>query len=142
MVLVRKTSWFQMQEDRGERDRPDPGQHSNVHRVHPRGSFPVPHTGTLYSVQHELINYIDAKGKCGHLKKLTCKGTLRQVFICLRPDPLLWPLTPAYTLPVYVYAVYLFTQGRGEGGRVESERRLEGQQFTKLGQKNQHDYKL
>ncbi len=34
---------------------------------------------------------------------------------------------------VYVYKVYLFTQGRG-GGRVEPERRLEGQQFTKLGQ--------
>ncbi len=39
-------------------------------------------------------------------KKLTCKGTLGQVFICLRPR------TP-YTL--YVYTVYLFTHGRGEG---------------------------
>jgi hypothetical protein len=28
-----------------------------------------------------LINYIDTKAKCRHLKKLTCKGTLRQVFI-------------------------------------------------------------
>jgi hypothetical protein len=27
---------------------------------------------------------------------------------------------------VYVYLVYLFTQGRGEGGRVEPKRRLEG----------------
>ncbi len=27
--------------------------------------------------------------KCRHLKKFTCKGTLRQVFICLRPPPLL-----------------------------------------------------
>ncbi len=25
-----------------------------------------------------LINYIDTKAKCRHLKKLTCKGTLRQ----------------------------------------------------------------
>ncbi len=89
LVVLSKLAWFQMQEDRGERDRPDPGQHGNVHRVHPRGGLPVPHTGTLYSVQHELINYIDAKGKCRYLKKLTCKGTLRQVFICLRPDPLL-----------------------------------------------------
>jgi hypothetical protein len=32
---------------------------------------------------------------------------------------------------VYVYTVYLFTQGRGQGGRIEPERRLEGQQFTK-----------
>jgi hypothetical protein len=30
---------------------------------------------------HGLINYIDTKAKCHHLKKLTCKGTLRQVFI-------------------------------------------------------------
>ncbi len=27
--------------------------------------------------------YIDIKAKCSHLKKLTCKGTLRQVFIRL-----------------------------------------------------------
>ncbi len=30
---------------------------------------------------HELINYIDNKAKCRHLKKFTCKGTVRQVFI-------------------------------------------------------------
>jgi hypothetical protein len=29
---------------------------------------------------HGLINYIDSQAKC-HLKKFTCKGTLRQVFI-------------------------------------------------------------
>jgi hypothetical protein len=29
---------------------------------------------------HGLINYIDTKSKC-HLQKLTCKGTLRQVFV-------------------------------------------------------------
>jgi hypothetical protein len=30
---------------------------------------------------HGRINYIDSKAKCRHLKKFTCKGTLRQVFI-------------------------------------------------------------
>ncbi len=30
---------------------------------------------------HRPINQIDAKAKCRHRKKLTCKGTLRQVFI-------------------------------------------------------------
>ena len=30
---------------------------------------------------HGLINYKDTKTKCRHLKKLTCKGTLWQVFI-------------------------------------------------------------
>jgi hypothetical protein len=41
-----------------------------------RYSFSVNHT-----VHHGLINYKDTKAKCRHLKKLTCKGTLRQVFI-------------------------------------------------------------
>jgi hypothetical protein len=36
---------------------------------------------------------------------------------------------------VYVYKDYLFTQERGGGGRFESERKGEGQQFTKLGRK-------
>ncbi len=31
--------------------------------------------------EHELINYKDTKTKFRHLKKITCKGTLRQVFI-------------------------------------------------------------
>ncbi len=30
---------------------------------------------------HGLINYIDTKAKCRHLKKFICKGTLRQVFV-------------------------------------------------------------
>jgi hypothetical protein len=30
---------------------------------------------------HGLISYKDTKIKCRHLKKLTCKGTLRQLFI-------------------------------------------------------------
>jgi hypothetical protein len=34
-----------------------------------------------------LIDYIDTKAKCRHLKKLNHKGTLRQV--CLRPTSLL-----------------------------------------------------
>jgi hypothetical protein len=32
-------------------------------------------------VEHSLINFKDTKAKFRHLKKLTCKGTLRQVFI-------------------------------------------------------------
>jgi hypothetical protein len=30
---------------------------------------------------YTIMNYIDTKAKCRHLIKLTCKGTLRQVFI-------------------------------------------------------------
>jgi hypothetical protein len=36
-----------------------------------------------WSLQHRShhlkINYVDTKAKCRHLKKLTCKGTLRQI---------------------------------------------------------------
>jgi hypothetical protein len=53
---------------------------------------------------HGLINYKDRKAKFRHLKKLTCKGTLRQVFICLRPPPLLRPYTSL--THCIVYTVY------------------------------------
>jgi hypothetical protein len=80
------------------------------------------------------------KCKMSSSKKFTCKGTLGQVFICLRPPPLIRHHTiPIYAL--YTSTQYTFSHGEGgEGGRVESERRLEGQQFTKLGRKYQHDW--
>jgi hypothetical protein len=43
-------------------------------------------------LHHGLINYIDTNGKCRHLKKYTCQGTLRQVFrLSEAPSP---PMTP------------------------------------------------
>ncbi len=113
-------------------------------------------------------NYIDTKAKCCHLKKLTCKGTLRLVFICLRrPPPLLgfvwgglailyalnldryrvlnlcriWSPTGLNTPPPpsHTLSVYTLLRHAGGRGRYEPERRLEGQQFTKLGKKYQHD---
>jgi hypothetical protein len=38
---------------------------------------------------------------------------------------------PHYTTIHTVYSIFTYSQREGEGG-VESERRLEGQQFTKL----------
>jgi hypothetical protein len=58
-------------------------------------------------------------------KKLTCKGTLRPVLICLKTGT-----------PTHVYTLHIHT---GMGGGGEPERKLEGQQFTKLGRKYQHD---
>jgi hypothetical protein len=102
-----------------------------------------------------------------------CKtnSPLRQLFICLRPSPLLgfclgWssnfvgpesgqkqsvkllqnkasnrtqhpPPPPSHTLSVYCILYFDIGKG-GKGGRVEPERRLEVQQFTKLGPKYQH----
>ncbi len=51
--------------------------------------------------------------KMSSYKKLTYKETLRLVFICLRPGA---PSPPPHS--VYVYTVFLFTQGRG--GQEES----------------------
>ncbi len=33
------------------------------------------------------IRLTESNAKCRYLKKFTCKGTLRLVFICLRPSP-------------------------------------------------------
>jgi hypothetical protein len=45
--------------------------------------------------------------------------------------------TPPPLHTVYVYTVYL---REGGGGRVKPERKGEGQQFTKLGRKYQHNW--
>jgi hypothetical protein len=68
--------------------------------------FHLIHCYYSYPALHGLINYIDTRTQCRHLKKCTCKGTLRQVFICMRPPLLYHP--PPYTLYIYSH---------GDGGR-------------------------
>jgi hypothetical protein len=70
-------------------------------------------------------------------KKIDLLKDFAQVFICLRPR------TPYPPLPYTLYTSIQYTFSHtgkegGGGGRVKPERRLEGQQFTKLGQKYQH----
>jgi hypothetical protein len=77
----------------------------------------------LYTTVHRKIRLIESNAKSCYLKKLTCKGTLGQVFICRRART---PYPPLHI--VYVYSAYLFIQGRGEGWRVVPERRGDGQQ--------------
>jgi hypothetical protein len=80
---------------------------------------------------HRKMRLIEGNAKCCHLKKLTGKWTLRQVLTVWGPGPYTPPQTHTHT--VYLFTVYLFTQERGEGWEtVEPERRLDGQQFTKL----------
>jgi hypothetical protein len=67
-------------------------------------------------VVHVLIK-TETKAKCCHLKNWTVRA------LC------------GHTLSVYL--VRTLTLGRGVG--VEPERRLEGQQFTMVGRKYQHD---
>ncbi len=74
------------------------------------------------------IRLIEVNSKCCHLKKMTWKRTLRHMLFCMRPRTL-------YTVHcICVYRIIIHA-GKGGGGRVEPERRLEGQQFTKLGRK-------
>ncbi len=96
--------------------------------------------------------------KMSSSKKLTCKRTLRQVFFCLGPPPLLgfclgWSSnflnlvrysvinTSRIWSPTRTVCIIDCTliQGKG-GGRVEPERRLQEQPFTKLGRKYQHNW--
>jgi hypothetical protein len=39
----------------------------------------------LVTTSSRKFRLIESNAKCRHLKKFTCKWTLRQVFICLRP---------------------------------------------------------
>jgi hypothetical protein len=48
-----------------------------------------PNTTVMKSGNYRKIRLIESNAKCRHLKKVTWKGTLRQLFICLRPPPLL-----------------------------------------------------
>ncbi len=75
---------------------------------------------------HWLINCIDTKAKCtkcSHLKKLTCKGTLRHGLICLRPSTI--PPPPLHTcILVRVYSIFIHTGKRGwRGGGGELNQR-------------------
>ncbi len=72
-----------------------------------------------YCCNRLKIRLIESNAKCHHLRypiTLTCKGTLRQAFYLSEdPSPPMTPYRPLHT--VYVYIVYLFTQGGwGERG--------------------------
>jgi hypothetical protein len=69
---------------------------------------------------HGLIGYTNSKAKCRHLKIFACKGTLRQVFICLRPKT---HTPPPYTLNTCMQYSYSHREGGGgELNQREGER--------------------
>ncbi len=74
------------------------------------------HCHTAVTFMGRKIRLIEGNAKCRHLKKLTCKGTSRQVFICLRPRTPYFPLTHC----IRVYSIRIHT-GKWGWGRVEPE---------------------
>ncbi len=103
-----------------------------------------------------IILWTESNAKCRHLNKFTCKGTLGQVFICLRPSSLLvfclgwssnfvgsesvsyriWshsittqhPLWPHPSQPYTVCSAYtvIWQREGGEGGRGGEVNQREG----------------
>jgi hypothetical protein len=66
-----------------------------------------------YEETRRMIRLVESNAKCRYLKKLTRKGTLRQVFYLSRgPSPPMTPYAPPPLHTVYVYSLYLFIQGR------------------------------
>jgi hypothetical protein len=59
-----------------------------------------PRSRPSHAPTRSKIRLIEGNAKCCHLKKLTYKGTLRQVFICLRPRTP-YPPSPTHFKRVY-----------------------------------------
>jgi hypothetical protein len=87
---------------------------------------------SLEGIPHIKIRLIEGNSKCRHLKKLTCEGTLRQVFICLRPrNPSLNPLTHC----IRVYSILIHT---GKGGEGEEFNQREGKRGNRVEYSTDH----
>jgi hypothetical protein len=73
-----------------------------VHKSASSAAPQIPLCRMLLGLNHWLIDFIETKAKCRHLKKLTSKGTLRQVFIRVYRleihvgihNPALWTIAP------------------------------------------------
>jgi hypothetical protein len=59
----------------------------------------LPAAFLAFSQVREKIKLIESNAKCCYLKKLTCKGSWRQVFICLKSKIPAWlTVSPVYKL--------------------------------------------
>jgi len=80
-----------------------------------RISFRSPGNSSL-GLKRRKIRPIEDNAKCRHQRKLNWEGTLRQVFICLRPRT---PPNPPYTLYTCVQYTYSHREGGRGGGEPE-----------------------
>ncbi len=78
---------------------------------------------TVGGTYRRKIRLIESKDKCCYLKKLTCKGTLRQVFYLSETfSPPMTPYSPPYTHNTCIhYTVILVHTGKG-GGELTREK--------------------
>ncbi len=90
------------------------------------------------------ISCIEGNAKCCHL--ITCKWTLRQLFICLRPRTL-YPPDKLYTCIQYTHnplthyvCVYCILNHTGRGGDFNLSRTLRGNSSQSWVRKYQHDW--
>ncbi len=106
-----------------------------------RNTFQVllpPVTFAFVGQNHWLINYVNTKAKFFHLKNLLYTDFSAGVYLSEAPSPP-WPHNPLpLTHCIRAYCTFTQTE-KGVGGELNQERRLEGQQSTKLGRKYQHD---
>ncbi len=79
------------------------------------------------------IRLIEYNAKCRRLNKLTCKRTLREVFICLRHRTL-YPLPP-YTLYTYIQYSYSLREGVEEGRVFLTREKVRGATVHRAGSK-------
>jgi hypothetical protein len=70
--------------------------------------------------ERRKIKLVEDNAKCRHLKKLICKGTLRQVFNCLRPRT---PYPPLHTLK---YTCIQYSYSRRERGDIITREKIKG----------------
>ncbi len=67
-------------------------------------------------------------------KKMTCKGTLLQVFICLRTRTT-YPSPPPLTHCISVYSIQIYTGKEGRGGETLTREKVRGAIVHKAGSK-------